>query len=448
MCPSASRNCCLSALAVALCLAAACPPAARTSCGYFAAKGQEVLQPSQKVFITWDPQARVETLTVQPRFEGNAPDFALLIPTPSRPKLQPMPRDFFRSLTVFSRLKKREFPQSRLLPPERPPATTDSPTPPVTVLEAGVVGALDYKVIAGERAADLYKWLKDNKYHYAGDEATLNFYAQKRWVFTALKIDATQLRKNPDGSYSGEVTPTRFQFSTDKPVYPLRISRASVREKTEVLFYVQAPFKVDLPGELSYQYLWIPVLQAASGCPGGLPGKGADWLEAVKAQAPALLQRGRELGFHFVPGQRPRPNKQGHTPTTLEWARRLTEQDIRILRGEVPYGEKLPDVDDGFTRADLQDPEKAEAVYQVIRRRLARVRRERPLGYLVRHAPAEDLQGMRQLVGHLRPGLFVTRLRKSFTRDEMADDLELVPARLGQAEDSSEYEEVLPTSPP
>jgi len=30
----------------------------------------------------------------------------------------------------------------------------------------------------------------------------------------------------------------------------------------------------------------------------------------------------------------------------------------------------------------------------------------------------------------------------------MEDDLVIVPARLGQAEDKSEYEEVLPTSPP
>jgi hypothetical protein len=30
----------------------------------------------------------------------------------------------------------------------------------------------------------------------------------------------------------------------------------------------------------------------------------------------------------------------------------------------------------------------------------------------------------------------------------MDDDLLIVPAKLGQAEDKSEYEEVLPTSPP
>ena len=34
------------------------------------------------------------------------------------------------------------------------------------------------------------------------------------------------------------------------------------------------------------------------------------------------------------------------------------------------------------------------------------------------------------------------------TAREMDDDLAIVPAKLNKAEDSSEYEEILPTSPP
>ena len=67
---------------------------------------------------------------------------------------------------------------------------------------------------------------------------------------------------------------------------------------------------------------------------------------------------------------------------------------------------------------------------------------------MVRSAPEADLKQMRILVGHMKEGQFVTKLRKSFTKDEMNDDLTIVPAKLGQAEDTSEYEEILPTSPP
>ena len=53
---------------------------------------------------------------MQPKFEGNALDFGMVIPTPSKPKLDPAPRDFFKHLAVFTLLKKRVQPQSKLLP--------------------------------------------------------------------------------------------------------------------------------------------------------------------------------------------------------------------------------------------------------------------------------------------------------------------------------------------
>ena len=66
----------------------------------------------------------------------------------------------------------------------------------------------------------------------------------------------------------------------------------------------------------------------------------------------------------------------------------------------------------------------------------------------MREAPAEDLRQLRLLAGHLQTRLFVTKFRKIFTRSEMNEDLVIIPARLGQTEDTSEYEEMLPTSPP
>jgi hypothetical protein len=422
-------------------LALALPGTADAACCYFSAKNTDILQPAQKVFITWDPVKQMESFTVQPKFEGNALDFGMVIPTPSQPKLHEMPRDFFKHLAVYSIMKRRESPSSKLLPllpranvffarngaqlaGAAPGGGAAKPREPaIKILETGVVGSLDYKIIEAGRADDLYQWLKDNKYHYAGDEASLNFYVQKKWLFTVMKIDTMQMKKNKDGTFAGEVTPTRFQFSSEKLIY--------------------------LPGDMTYQYLWVPMLHAAQGCsPDGLPGKGMVWLKAIQDQQPALLQRARELGFNFIAGQRPQPNKQGRIPTTMEWARRLTAEDVKVLRGEAPYSEKVPDVDEGFTQADLKDPQRAQAIYKVIRARLDRARQERPFGYLVREAPAEDIRSLQQLSGHLQAGLFVTKFRKIFSRDEMNDDLLIVPATLGQNEDSSEYEEILPTSPP
>src|SRR5438552_2414437 len=165
------------------------PSAVDAACCYFSAKNADILQPAQKVFITWDPVKKIESFTVQPKFEGNAQDFGMVIPTPTQPKLHEMPRDFFKELAVFSILKQREFPHSKLLPYGnrrelgKLKATDESKdqdkaveglsrAPAVKVLEAGVVGSLDYKIIEAGRADDLYAWLKDHKYHYAGDEAS------------------------------------------------------------------------------------------------------------------------------------------------------------------------------------------------------------------------------------------------------------------------------------
>jgi hypothetical protein len=457
-------------LAAALLGIALVPRPAESACCYFSAKDKDILQPAQKVFITWDPVEKVESFTVQPKFEGNALDFGMVIPTPSKPKLDEMPRDFFKELAVFSILKKREQPQSKLLPVFRDDrkkaqqgkdkeANGEDPAgrrrPEIKVLEAGVVGNLDYKIIEAGRADDLFAWLKENKYSYSGDESTLDFYIKKQWLFTVMKIDTMQMKKNPDGTFAGEVTPTRFQFASEQLVYPLKITQISVKDQTEALFYVQAPYKVDLPGDMTYQYQWVPMLQNAQGWyakgifgQNDLPGRGDEWIKAIQGQAPTLLQKGQGLGFNFVSGQRPQPNKQGRIATTLEWARQLTAEDIEVLKGEAPYSEKVPDPDEGFTQADLKDAKKAEAIYKVIRERLDKSHKDRPGGYLVREAPADDLKALKLLAGHLKEGQFVTKFRKTFTKSEMDDDLLLVPAKLGNAEDRSEYEEILPTSPP
>ena len=113
-----------------------------------------------------------------------------------------------------------------------------------------------------------------------------------------------------------------------------------------------------------------------------------------------------------------------------------------------PYVQALPDVDAGFTEDDVRDPKKAETVYRTIQQRMDKDRQARPGGYLVREAPKEDLEKLKILKGHLKAGQFVTKIRKSFTKDEMDDDLLIVPAQAGDAQDVSEYTEVLPTSPP
>jgi hypothetical protein len=376
-------------------------PPARAACCYFSALGSDVNQPSQKAFLTWNPAEQIESFTVQPRFEGNAADFGMVIPTPARPRLNEMPRDFFKELAVFTILKpmpldkyKRMYPMMRaggMLQLGAVAARKSS----VRVLEAGVVGSLDYKIITAERADDLYDWLKQNRYHYAGDEKTLGFYIQKRWVFTVMKIDPHQVQRGPNGSYTGDVTPTRFTFASEQLIYPLRITQISVPAQTEALFYIQAPYKVDLPGSFSYQSTWAPMwLQAtAYALPEKLTPQEKRWIPVVQ---PRLEELNRVITVHT----QELPNWE---PARLEWAKKITAGDLAVLTGAAPYG---------------------------------------------READAAAVRNLRLLRGHVRQGQTVTKLRKVFLRGEMGNDLVFERARLGGIPDDMEYEYILPTSPP
>src|SRR5262249_10505327 len=128
------------------------PAAAGAACCYFSAKNADVLQPAQKVFITWDPSTKTETFNVQPKFDGNALDYGMVIPTPKHPKLHEMPRDFFKHLAVYTIMKRREMPHSKLVEvqyagPTAPLADTllapsgsrESNQPKVVILDSGIV---------------------------------------------------------------------------------------------------------------------------------------------------------------------------------------------------------------------------------------------------------------------------------------------------------------------
>jgi hypothetical protein len=383
-----------------------------------------------------------------------------------------MPRDFFKDLAIYTILlplpealsfEEMEFLalgvgggpggiRKRLEEGERPDAK-------VKVLEAGVVGSLDYKIILAEEASALFDWLKENGYVYSGDEATLDFYVKKKWVFTVMKIDPKQMKKNEDGSYLGEVTPTRFTFASETCVYPLKITQISVKDRTDALFYVQSPKQMDLEGDLSWMHSWrVMWLTFMLGCGANEEqqrelNERNQWVAAKKAQDPRF------------------------ETTKLEWARHLADSDLSVIEdpaknyaqagaADLPEGAKevsreeflvaartALEKDAGRTKDGLEnrlkelekktDPSKGRIV------RLAqagtRFNTSEWMWYPHREAPAEEVKGLARLKGHLQKGQWMTKFRKILRKDEMTGDLALVDVKAGQEQT---YVRILPTSPP
>lgn len=395
------RHLAASLVAVGLCALSA--STADPACCYFSAMDKDVKQPGQKAFLTWEPTEKVESFTVQPMFEGNAEDFGMVVPTPAQPKLAEVSRDFFKSLAVYTILrpmnvKKFKGWMNRPMPSAAGGGVYDTARAKdkgVKVLEAGVVGSLDYKVIEATKPDGLYEWLKENKYQYTGDKETLAHYIDKKWYFTVMKIDPKQMKKRADGTYAGDVTPTRFTFESEKLVYPVRITKISVKDKTDALFYIQAPEKMDLPGkfsyELSYQTMWGTAFQWAdwSLC----TAYEKEWWDHVKGKQEELAKELNEW----------RQKNANRILSTLEWSRRLTEEDVKVLSGEEKFD---------------------------------------------REAPEEDVKKLTVLKGILRKGQFITKCRHVFLKEEMDEDLVFTEASFKGKKDAVEHVEILPTSPP
>lgn len=445
-------------------------PSADAACCYFAAKDKDINQPGQKAFISWNPKGNSETFTVQPQFTGNAVDFGMVIPTPAKPKLDEMPRDFFKDLAIYTILMPLPQPIYSLEPPmyeddaagEGGRALSAVPkSSHVRVLESGVVGSLDYKIILADNAEGLFQWLKNNQYSYAGDEDTLQFYIKKKWFFTVMKIDPKQMKKAPNGTYTGEVTPTRFTFSSSTCIYPLKITQLSVKEKTDALFYVQAPAEMDLAGDWSWRHSYRPMyLTYMVGC-----GATAQDQRELRAETDWLNNK-KKADPHYE-------------TTKLEWAKRLGAAELSVLEepqknfaqmgtGDLPPGATVVTLNQFLDDTKKEYLNSHKELSDYAKQQLAQMSDEyqpakgiivkndpKSIGkgyfwtkytwYPAREAPLNEIKGLTRLKGHLQQGQWLTKFRKSVRRDEMTKDLELAEVPIEQQQT---YTRVLPTSPP
>ena len=150
---------------------------------------------------------------------------------------------------------------------------------------------------------------------------------------------------------------------------------------------------MDLPGDFSYEFSWVPMWSQATGfaLADKLTPQEAGWQKHVQPRVQDSFQKVQQL------------RQDRKEPATLEWAKKITEADISVLEGKKAYN---------------------------------------------RDAPREDVEKLKLLKGHVKKRQFVTKVRKVFTKPEMDKDLEFVRARVGDRDDDIEYFSVLPTSPP
>ncbi len=197
-------------------------------------KGADLNEPSQKAIIYW--RKGKEVLILQVKYEGQAEDFAWIVPLPSRPEVTTIDADKspFAEISLYTQLRRRWGRKGSSI-------TSEAADELVTVLERKTVGVYDIAVLSATDPEALNKWLNNNGYAFPMQRRDLlEYYTKKNWVYVAMKIDPNALEKDEIKKLKvGELQPIRFSFAADEMVYPLKISSSNAG-KTELLLYLLA----------------------------------------------------------------------------------------------------------------------------------------------------------------------------------------------------------------
>jgi hypothetical protein len=199
----------------------------------------DVYQPSQKAVILYENGR--EHLILSVRYEGDADEFAWVIPVPGKPDIDVAHPELFHEL--FELTKIEEYSGGCSFVP-------GAEGPGVDVIAEEVVGPYATATLSAEDPAALVNWLNSNGYYFPAEgEEIINEYIDKEWYFVATKInnvDETTGRTLSEGA----IEPIVLSFASEEIVYPLRITSLSSKWP-EVLLYVFADQKV-VPKQYSF----------------------------------------------------------------------------------------------------------------------------------------------------------------------------------------------------
>jgi hypothetical protein len=194
---------------------------------------QDLYESAQKAVILYGNSTGnyTEHLILSVSFEGNAEDFAWVIPVPNLPEIAVTDPELFWELSDFTRTEIR----GGGCEGEGAPGYVD-------VIEEQVVGPYATAILSATNATALADWLNANGYIFPEDgEEIVSEYIEKEWYFVATKINAVE-EGTGETLAEGAIEPIVLSFASNETVYPLRITSLSATnaEPTEVLLYVLA----------------------------------------------------------------------------------------------------------------------------------------------------------------------------------------------------------------
>lgn len=250
------RNGLTVGIAALLCAVALGAPAPAQACGgFFCNRDVPVNQAAERIVFAVGPDGSMTT-HIQIFYEGNAADFAWILPVPSLPEVG------VGTDVLFSQLEATTAPQfltrqamegtCRRTPscPSRwddhwggvrdassvadAGFVGDSPGPSgVEVHLRDLVGPYDVAVVSGDDPATLIAWLTDNDYDIPpGSDELIADYVARGNLFVALK-----LQQDRD---VGEIQPVVLRYEEEKPCIPIRLTSIAAVSAMPITAWVLA----------------------------------------------------------------------------------------------------------------------------------------------------------------------------------------------------------------
>jgi hypothetical protein len=231
--------------------------------------------PDQSALICWDPATKMQTLAIETRFVGKGTEFGWVVPLPSRPEVKPGTKGMFPSLRgMFAPVVQTRglgaapivialivvvlifvyaptwkgaaglllvllFLAMVMLPAlgTARAGGSGSPIAEPDFIDRRIVGDFEVTTLESPEGKVVVDWLRSHQFHVpAAAESVIDQYAKEKWSFVA-----TRLVRESDTAEASTAHPLVFTFTTDAPVYPMRLTGADAKRDLSVELFVFGP---------------------------------------------------------------------------------------------------------------------------------------------------------------------------------------------------------------
>lgn len=280
-----------------LALIGLCSSTAAWACGGFFCAQRPIDQAKESIVFAVDPVAGTIETHVQISYEGEAEQFAWVVPVPGVPTLFPSSEVLFTSLALTTTpLKARTFRDEGTCATVQDsgpwdseiadtddsdtPLDSDAP-PPVLVLQEQRVGPYDTVVLSATSDTELLAWLTTHGYDLPPDLGP----ALAPYLAGGMNLLALRLANDTN---AGDIVPLGMEYVASQPMIPIVLTRIAAVEDMRIDVWILGPDRA-VPTNYLHTTINDPILDWYN--------RGTDYQERAKQ---AVAEAGPHVFFTDV----------------------------------------------------------------------------------------------------------------------------------------------------